>query len=101
MTCFKRMLSKHIKASLPLTLDPHQYTYKANSSTEDAIATAPHSALNHLEHSGIYVRMLFVDYSSVFNTIIPDRPIRKLSDLDLSSLMCFWITLSHQPSTHC
>ncbi|KAF7641414.1 hypothetical protein LDENG_00282120 [Lucifuga dentata] len=35
--------------------------------------------------------MLFVDYSSAFNTIIPDILINKLSALGLSSLTCRWI----------
>lgn len=52
----------------------------------------PHlMALSHLEHSGSCVRMLFTDYSSAFNTIIPGILIRKLSDLGLSSHICSWV----------
>jgi len=50
---------------------------------DDAITISLHTALNHIDHSGTHVRMLFVDYSSEFNTIIPDILIRKLSDLGL------------------
>jgi len=50
---------------------------------DDAITISLHTALNYIEHSGTHVRMLFVDYSSEFNTIIPDILIRKLSDLGL------------------
>jgi len=46
---------------------------------DDAITISLHTALNYIEHSGTHVRMLFVDYSSEFNTIIPDILIRKLS----------------------
>ncbi|KAF7643445.1 hypothetical protein LDENG_00239250 [Lucifuga dentata] len=35
--------------------------------------------------------MLFVDYSSAFNTIIPDILINQLSALGLPSLTCRWI----------
>ena len=49
--------------------------------TEDAIAITLHTALSHLEHRESYVRMLFIDYSSAFNTIIPDILVNKLSDL--------------------
>ncbi|KAK0155571.1 hypothetical protein N1851_002050 [Merluccius polli] len=48
--------------------------------TEDAIAVALQSVLNQLEQQQSYVQMLFVDYSSTFNTIIPDRLITKLRD---------------------
>ncbi len=40
-------------------------------STDDAIAFTLHNALSHLENKNTYVRMLFVDYSSAFNTIVP------------------------------
>ena len=63
------LVLKHIKASLPPTFDPHQCTYRAKRSTEDAIAIALHRRLSHLEHRGSYVKMLFIDYSSAFNTI--------------------------------
>lgn len=52
-----------------------------NKSTEDAIAQVLFMALSHLEGSGIYVRVLFVDYSSTFNTIVPSRLNGKLWEL--------------------
>ena len=51
MKCFERLVLHHIKACLPPTFDPHQFAYRANRSTEDAIAL--HSALSHLEHRGL------------------------------------------------
>jgi len=66
--CFERLVQHHIKACLPPSLDPHQYANQANRSTEEAIATAVHTALCHLEQKGSHVRMLFVDYSLAFNT---------------------------------
>ncbi|KAI3364107.1 hypothetical protein L3Q82_010936 [Scortum barcoo] len=38
-----------------------------------------------------YVRMLFVDFSSAFNTVIPDKLILKLHNLGLPSSLCHWI----------
>ena len=32
---------------------------------------AIHTALSHLDKKNTYVRMLFTDYSSAFNTIVP------------------------------
>lgn len=47
------------------------------------------------------MRTLFVDYSSAFNTIIPDILIRKLSDLGLCSHICYWIMdfLTNRPQS--
>ena len=72
MKCLERLVAQHIKACLPASFDPHQFAYRANRSTEDAIAITLHSTLSHLEHPGTYARLLFIDYSSAFNTIIPD-----------------------------
>lgn len=52
---------------------------------------AVHSALEHLEGRYTYVRMLFVDYSSAFNTIIPTKLIAKMKDLGLNSHLCNWV----------
>ncbi|KAM7373781.1 hypothetical protein PAMA_022061 [Pampus argenteus] len=91
MKCFEKLVRNHITSALPRSLDPHQFAYRANRSTEDAVATALHAALSHLEGQGNYVRMLFVDYSSAFNTILPHRLVTKLRDLGLPHTTCMWI----------
>ncbi len=50
-----------------------------------------HLALTHLENKDSYVRMLFVDFSSAFNTIIPQQLINKLNLLGLNASLCNWI----------
>uniref|UniRef100_A0A669B6K4 Reverse transcriptase domain-containing protein n=1 Tax=Oreochromis niloticus TaxID=8128 RepID=A0A669B6K4_ORENI len=99
MKCFERLVCQHIRASLPPTLDPHQFAYRTNRSTEDAITIALHTALSHLEHRGSYVRMLFLDFSSAFNHIIPEILVQKLSHLGLSTPICLWIkdVLTNRP----
>ena len=37
------------------------------------------------------MRLLFIDYSSVFNTIVPSRLVTKLKDLGLNTSLCMWI----------
>lgn len=91
MKFFERLLLRHIKNHLPPDLDPYQFAYRENLSPEDAIAIALHSALSHLDQLHSYVRMLFVDYSSAFNTIISDILITKLNTLGLPPLICAWI----------
>ena len=65
------------------------------------IAHVLHTALSPLEGSRTYVRMLFVDYSSAFNTIIPSRLDGKLRDLGLNASLCDWIKnfLTDRPQT--
>lgn len=64
----------------PPTLDPHQFAYRSNRSTEDAVSTALHSVLSHLDKKNTYARMLFFEFSSAFNTVIPSKLITKLGD---------------------
>ena len=91
MKCFEKLVRSHITSCLPPTLDPHQFAYRANRSTEDAIAIALHTTLTHVEQRGSYARLLFLDFSSAFNTIIPSRLVSKLGDLGLSHNICCWI----------
>ena len=78
MKCFERLVMVHINTIIPETLDPLQFAYHPTRSTDDAISIALHTALSHLDKRNTYVRMLFIDYSSVFNTIVPSKLITKL-----------------------
>ncbi|CDQ76546.1 unnamed protein product [Oncorhynchus mykiss] len=72
------LVKDHITSTPPDTLDPLQFAYRPNRSTDDAIATTLHTALTHLEKRNTYVRMLFFDYSSAFNTIALSKLVIKL-----------------------
>ena len=91
MKCFERLVMAHINTIIPETLDPLQYTYRTNRSTDDAISIALNTALSHLDKSNTYVRMLFIDYSSAFNTIVPSKLITMLRTLGLNTSLCNWI----------
>ncbi len=90
MKCFEQLVMHHIKSVLPPSLDPFQFAYRSNRSTDDTIATALHPALTHLDKKDSYVRMLFIDFSSAFNTIIPQQLIHKLVQLGLNTSLCNW-----------
>ncbi len=74
----------HIKDSIDVTVDSHQYAYKKNRSTDDVISSVVHTALTHLESRNSYVRLLFLDFSSAFNTIILSCLLR------LGTLLCWY-----------
>ncbi|KAK2899380.1 hypothetical protein Q8A73_012509 [Channa argus] len=91
MKCFERLVMRHIKTQLPTSMDPMQFAYRPNRSTDDAISTTLHLALTHLDNRDSYVQMLFIDFSSAFNTIILQDLIEKLSILVLNASLCNWI----------
>lgn len=88
----KRLVKSYVCSSLPVTLDPFQFAFRLNRSTDDAISHVLHSSLTHLDSkSGNYVRLFFIDYSSAFNSIVPIKLASKLIDLGLNSSLCNWI----------
>ncbi len=92
MKVFERLVKSHISTSIPVTLDPLQFAYRSNRSTDDAISHILHSSLTHIDSSnGNYARLLFIDYSSAFNTIVPTKLTNKLTGLGLNTSLCDWI----------
>ena len=78
----EQLIKEYIFSSLLCILDTLQFAYCSNRSTKDAIAHILHTILSHLNKKGRYMRLLFIDYSSVFSTIVPStRLVTKLKDL--------------------
>ncbi|KAI4876640.1 hypothetical protein NFI96_024227, partial [Prochilodus magdalenae] len=75
--------------------------FRRNRSTDDAISSVVHTALTHLERKDSYVCMLFVDFTSAFNTMIPQTLTDKLSSLGLRSSLCNWVLdfLTNRPQS--
>ncbi len=92
MKSFERLVLTYLKASTGPLLDPLQFAYRANRSVDDAVNMGLHFILQHLDRPGTYVRILFVDFSSAFNTIIPDTLQNKLTQLSIPTSVCQWIT---------
>lgn len=80
----------HLKSITDLLLDPLHFACRANRSIDDAFKTF-HYILQHLEFAKSYLRVLFVNFSSAFNTIIPDILMTKLKQLAVPDHICKWI----------
>ncbi|KAI2668505.1 hypothetical protein H4Q32_005238 [Labeo rohita] len=81
--CFERLVMHHIKSSLPHTLDPFQFAYRPNRSTDDAIISSTlHLALTHLEQKDSY---LSIQHNN------PSAAHHKLNLLGLNTSLCNWI----------
>ncbi len=92
MKSFERLVLAHLKDITGPLLDTLQFAYQANRSVDDAVNMGLHYILQHLDKPGTYVRILFVDFSSAFNTIIPNLILSKLTQLSVPTSMCQWIT---------
>ena len=91
MKCFERIMLRTLLAQTQPHLDPFQFAYKQNRSTDDATLTLLHKAYSHLDTPKSFARILFIDFSSAFNTIQPHLLALKLLKFDVSPKLILWI----------
>ncbi len=91
MKSFERLVLAYLKDTTGPLLDPLQFAYRANRSVDDAVNMGLHFIMQHLDRPGSYLRILFVDFSSAFNTIILDTLQNKLTQLSVPTSICQWI----------
>ncbi len=91
MKSFEKLVLAHLKDITGPSLDPLQFSYRANRFVDDAVNMGLHYVLQHLDRPGTYVRILFVNFSSAFNTIIPNILLPKLTQPPMPTSICQWI----------
>ena len=73
-------------------IDPLQFVYVSNRSTEDAMITLLHRVCQHLDNkSSNTARALFLDFISAFNTIQPHLMVDKLRELGVPQYLQLWV----------
>ena len=99
MKVFERLVLCYLKSVTDSLMDPLQFAYRANRSVDDAVSLGLHFVLQHLEKANTYARVLFIDFSSAFNTIVPSQLIQKLLSLNVNINVCKWIAdfLTNRP----
>lgn len=90
MKCFERLVLSHLKTITNPHLDPLQFAHRPNCSVDDAVNLSVYSLSIpcHLDTPGPYARVLFVDISSAFNTIVPQQLHSKLLWLEVDASIC-------------
>ena len=73
MKTLERLVLQFLKSIIDPLLDQFQFAYRNNRSVDDAVAIGLFHVLKHLDSPNTYARILFVDFSSAFNTIIPSK----------------------------
>ena len=87
----EKMVQKHLAKTLKDQLDPMQFAYQPNRDVEDAVLTLVHNTLSHAESPNAYTRILFIDFSSAFNTIRPTILKKKMASLQVNECTIKWI----------
>ena len=91
MKCLENIVLSNIIPFVNSSLDPLQFAYKPKRSVEDASLFFTNNIYRHLDLPKSYVRTLFVDFSSAFNTIQPHILIPKLVNYDVPLCASRWI----------
>ena len=99
MKCFEKLILRCLLTFTSEHLDPLQFAYKPHRGTDDAILTILHNAFLHFDKAGSNVRILFIDFSSAFNTIQPHLLALKLLHLDVNPKLILWIVNFLLPRT--
>ena len=73
-------------------IDPNHHRKNQHELTGGEHGCAVHYVLEHRDTAGNYARIIFVDFSSAFNTIIPHTLERQLPLLQVPVSTCKWIT---------
>ena len=68
-----------------------QFAYCKGRSTKVAILTLLHRLYQHLDRPRTYARILFIDFSSAFNTIQPHMLIEKLPGMEVNPTLICWV----------
>lgn len=99
----ERVVCSQLTASVADQTDPMQFAYKAHRGVEDATLTLTNLICSHLDKANNYVRVLFMDFSSAFNTIQPHILLQRLLDLNVNSHIILWVKnfLSDRPQRVC
>ena len=79
MECFVKIVVQHLLTFTSQQLDPFQFAYKSHRGVDDAILTLLHKAFIHFDNAGSFIRVLFIEFSSDFNTIQPHVLAKKTS----------------------
>ena len=91
MKCFESIIKKHICNHIHGMLDNHQFAYKECRCVEDAVTTLLDTVGAHLDKTKTYCRVLFIDFTSAFNTIQPHVMLNKLHEMKVNGNLIRWI----------
>jgi hypothetical protein len=91
MKYFELIVKKHLFDCIKDQCDALQFAYRQGRCVDDAITTLIQVISSHLDKCKTYSRVLFVDFSSAFNTIQPHVLMKKLYDMDVNGNLIKWI----------
>ncbi|CAI5692216.1 unnamed protein product [Oreochromis niloticus] len=91
MKTLERLVLAQLRRLVSSSLDPLRFAYQPGIGADDAVIHLLHRSLSHLETAGSTVRIMFFDFSSAFNTILPSVLKDKLENSGVDHHLTTWI----------
>lgn len=91
MKCLENIVRNLLCDRMECFRDQMQFAYCRNRSVQDASLTFMNDISKHLDQRYSSIRILFIDFSSAFNTIQPHILLRKLLAMGYNSNLLNWI----------
>lgn len=100
MKSFESLVKPFITCSLPDSLDPQQFSYWPQRSTDDAIASWPSPPPSPTWTRETHTwKCCSLTILPAFNTIVPSKFVLNFRDPGLNIDLCYWIWTSWQDTT--
>jgi hypothetical protein len=96
MKCFEKVVKNLLNDQIKNQTDSYQFAYTQKRCVEDASLCLIDYTLKHVDQANSsakkhFVKILFIDFSSAFNTIQPHLMMKKLYEMNVSSTLILWI----------
>ena len=89
--CAEKIVLKHLRSVTAGRQDPMQFAYLKDRNTEDTILTLLHKLYQHLDRPKTFAGVIFVDFSTAFNTMQPHLLIEKLLAMEVNPTVISWL----------
>ena len=89
--CMERVIVGELTTTIGESLDPLQFAYKPKRGVEDATLHLLDTVTKHLDSQNSLVRILFMDFSSAFNTVNISTLLHRLQQLQVNPALTLWI----------
>ena len=93
MKCLEGVIKRCLCLEIDHIRDPLQFAYRQRKSVQDAVLTLIHDISKHLENRNSQARILFIDFSSAFNSIQTHILFKKLLEINVNTDLLAWIYL--------
>ena len=88
----ERLVCNQLIKAVANRTDPLKIAYTAKTRVQDATLTLFNLIASHRDTSGTTVSVLYIDFSSAFNTIQTHFLIKKLLNVEVYPCLILWIS---------